>query len=679
MKKRLITISAIVALLCMTFVITVFAVSAQNENEKNLGYTPSVTVDYGNYSKDDIPSAIKEVPYKIFSADAEDVYGNELAVNAKVYIHYLEPNKSLVTLDDGYAMPKYYGTYTVEYSARDKFGNVGYATYDFTCADLEKLSLTLSGEYTQTVAVGNEATIKGYSFENNIGEVAVTITAINENGEKEDLTGKTSFVPFYTGNYAIVYECKDYNLTATQSYVLTVTENGNSIIAVEPTLLKYYIVGKKYSLPTAECYSFASGAPVVVEPMISVKYGDGEYQEVTDTFTAAAAGDITFKYSVTGDSKEYSAKAIDVGVNGSLNLTKYFYSDSAVASAQPDRITYEVKNDGESIDFINLVESHEFDFIFSIPSGYNNFSTLNLFLTSSVDSDKSLKISYAKSGDASTVTINDEFSYKCDESFAYASSITVNYIDDDNVLNFGSLKISLDKFEGFSNEKVYFSFSLEGINGKSGIDVIKIVNQIFSDSAVDEVAPKVYFDTYSNGVETIGNTIIVERIYVFDVLDTDFTVAYSIKSPSGNYVVDVNGVTLNGANASYEKQYSFVGNEYGKYVVTMYVCDSSDNEETYAYSITVADVEGPTVSLKSELKSNLKIGEAFKVCELNVTDDKSEKFEISAYIVKPSMMTETVEIGKSYSFSKKGQYVLGYVVRDESGNSTILLHTFIVE
>lgn len=678
MKKRLITTLAIVALFCMTFAITVFAVSAQNGNEKNLGYPPSITIDYGNYSKDDIPSAIKEVPYKIFSADAEDVYGNELAVTAKVYIHYLEPNKSLVTLDDGYAMPKYYGTYTVEYSARDKFGNVGYATYDFTCADLEKLSLTLDGEYTKTVAVGNEAIIKGYSFENNIGDVVVTITAINENGEKQDLTGKTSFVPFYTGNYTIVYECKDYNVTASQSYVLPVTENSNSIIAVEPTLLKYYIVGKKYSLPTAECYSFASGAPVSVEPTISVKYGNGEYQEVTDTFTATAAGDITFKYSVTGDSKEYSAKAIDVGTNGSFDLTKYFYSDSAVASAQPDCITYEVKNN-KSIDFINLVESHEFDFIFSIPNGYNNFSALNLFLTSSVDSDKSLKISYAKSGDTSIVTINDEFAYKCDESFAYTSSIAVNYVDDDNVLNFGSLKISLDKFDGFDNEKVYFSFSLEGINGKSGINVIKIANQIFSDSAVDEVMPKVYFDTYPNGVETIGNTITVERIYVFDVLDPDFTVSYSIKSPSGKYVVDINGVTLNGDNASYENDYSFVGNEYGKYVVTMYVCDSSDNEETYAYSITVADVEGPTVSLKSELKGSLKIGEAFKVCELNVKDDKSEEFVISAYIIKPSMMTETVEIGKSYSFDKKGSYVLGYVVQDESGNSTVLLHTFIVE
>lgn len=674
----------VVALLCVTCAMSVFAVSAKGGNEKNLGYPPDVTIYYQNYSENNVPSAIKNVPYKIFSAYAEDVYGNELDVTTKVYIHYLEPSKSLVTIDDkGYAMPKYCGTYTVEYSARDKFGNVGSATYDFVCednADYEGLSLNLYGDFDENVKVGAVVKIKNCSYSGNIGNAVVTVTAVNEEkGITVDLTGKTSFIPFYTGSYVIVYECKDYNFTVTESYELSVGESDKSLIYSEPALPKYFIVGKEYVLPDAECYSFADGSPVGVNPTVSVKYDNGNEQEIGNTFTATTEGNITFKYSVSGDYKEYVCKAVNVGTDGGLDLSKYFYSDTAVASIHSDSITYEAKTNGEQIEFINAAESHNFDFMFSIPEGYDNFFKLNLFLVSKADASKILKISYSKSGETSIVTVNDESSFECEESFSSARSVTVGYSDESRIVRFGSLTIELEDFSGFDNEKVYFSFSLEGIEGKSGINVVKIANQIFSEITSDQVEPIVYFETYSGGVEEIGSTVTVNRIFVFDVLDPDYNVSYSIKTPSGVYVVDVNGVTLDATNANYEQDYSFIVSEYGRYTVTIYVKDSSSNEEIYAYSITVADVESPTVELKSELKNNLKVGESFVVSELNVTDDKSESFEIFAYVIKPSMMTEEVEVGKTYQFNKKGQYVLCYVVRDETGNSTVLTHTFAVE
>lgn len=669
----------VVALLCITCAMTVFTVSAKGGNEKNLGYPPDVTIDYQDYSENNVPVAIKNVPYKVFSAYAEDVYGNELEVTAKAYIHYLEPSKSLVTIDEGYAMPKYCGTYTVEYSARDRFGNVGYATYDFVCEDNEGLSFELYGDFDTAVQVGKVAKIQNYRYSDNIGDVTVTVTAVNREKEiVEELTGKTSFIPFYTGTYDIVYECKDYNFTLTERTQLSVTESDESLIYSEPSLPKYFIVGKEYALPEAGCYSFADGSPVGIKPAVSVKYGDGDYQEISDTFTADKEGDITFKYSVTGDCREYECKAVNVGTSGSYDLSKYFYSNTATATALDDGIIYEVTN-GEKIEFINVVESHEFDFTFSIPDGYDNFSKLNLFLVSRVDASKILKISYSKSGGTSIVTINDESSFECEEAFSSGRSVAVGYRDESRIVRFGSLTIELEAFSGFDNEKVYFSFSFEGIEGKSGINVAKIANQVFSQDKFDRFSPMIYFETYSDGVEKIGATVTVKRIFVFDVLDTDYSVSYSIKTPSGQYVVDVNGTVLNEDNASYEEDYSFIASEYGRYLVTILVEDSSLNKGIYAYSITVADVEAPTVELKSKLKDNLKVGEAFVVSELNVTDDKSEECEILAYVIKPSMMTEEVEVGKAYQFNKKGQYVLCYVVRDEAGNSTVLTHTFVVE
>ena len=681
MKKKLILSLMAGALFCAMGAITVSAATAQKGNRKNLHYAPDVTVVYGNYSEDSVPSAVKDVKYKIFSASAEDVYGNELPVTSKVYIHYSEPNKSLVTLEDGYAMPKYYGTYTVEYSACDEFGNIGYATYNFTCEDAEELSISLVGEFDSSVQVGTSAQIQSYAYANGIGNVSVEVSATNGAGVKYDLTDKTLFVPLYTGEYTITYVCKDYNLIATQSYTLSVTGNDNSIIYEEPTLPKYFIVGKNYSLPTATCYSFTTGSPVNVNPSIFVKYGNAGYQELNGSvFTPTSAGDITLKYSVAGDYREYSAKAVDVLSNSNtLEIKKYFYSQTTVAKENYDSITFEANMEGERVEFINPVESHAFDFIFSIPKGYNNYSTLNLFLVSSIDDTNVLKIAYTKLGDKSKVTINDGDSYKCSESFSSDGTITVSYSEKTKTLRFGSgLKIDLSNFIGFNDERVYFSFSLEGIEGKSGVNAVKIANQILSDAISDDFEPRVYFDTYANGYEEIGKTIKVDRIFVCDVLDPNYEVKYSIKTPSGKYVVDVNGVTLNEENTDYTKAYSFVATEYGNYMVNMYVCDSIGNEKLYAYAIRVEDLQGPTIALKSELKTNLKIGETFTVSELTITDNKSEKFEIYAYVIKPSMLTATVEIGSTYSFSKAGEYVLCYIVKDENGNATAISHKFIV-
>ena len=681
MKKKIILALAVCAISVTASAITVSAFEAQKENRKNLNYAPDVIVDYQEYSQDNIPVAIKDVKYKIFPAYAEDVYGNELDVTAKVYIHYFEPNKSLVTLKDGYATPEYCGTYTVEYTAWDEFGNIGHATYNFICENREKLALSLEGEFDSSVQVGTSAQIQDFTYANGVGNVSVEVSATNGAGVTYDLTDKTSFIPLYTGEYTVMYTCKDYNFTVMQSYTLNVTENSNSLIYEEPNLLKYFIVGKQYTLPTATCYSFTTGSPVRVNPSIFVKYGNEEYQEISGTtFTPTTAGDITFKYSVVGDDREYSCKAVNVlSQDDTLDMKKYFYSATAKVTANYDSITFEAKTEGEKVEFINPVESHVFDFIFAIPNGYDNFSTLNLFLVSSVDESRTLKISYSRLGGKSKIIINDGESYKCDESFDSDGTITVSYSEKDNTLRFGTgLKIDLGNFVGFDDEKVYFSFSFEGIEGKSGINAVKLANQILCDAISDDFEPRVYFDTYAKGYEEIGNTVTIDRIFVCDVLDPNFEVKYSIKNQRGDYVVDVNGLVLNENNTDYTKAYTFVAAEYGNYMVNMYVCDSTGNEKLYAYAIKVDDLQGPAIRLDVALKDRLEIGETFTVSNLTITDNKSEKFEVYAYVIKPNMLTETVKVGSSYSFGKAGEYVLCYVVKDEAGNTSVLTHTFIV-
>ena len=141
MKKKIILALAICSLILTAGVATVYA-SSVSDTRTNLRYMPDITIDYGEYSEENIPAAVKDEPYRIFPVYAEDVYGNELTVTVKAYIHYHERTKSLVTVENGCVIPRYFGIYTVEYSARDEFGNVGYAAYNFNCDPIERLSDT---------------------------------------------------------------------------------------------------------------------------------------------------------------------------------------------------------------------------------------------------------------------------------------------------------------------------------------------------------------------------------------------------------------------------------------------------------------------------------------------------------------------------------------------------------
>ena len=95
--KRITKTLLIGCLLCTALAIGGTAVVvAENDsnNSRNLGYAPDITVNWGDFSPENIPDAVKDMPYQLFTAEAEDVYGQEVAVKTRVYLHYYTPNKT---------------------------------------------------------------------------------------------------------------------------------------------------------------------------------------------------------------------------------------------------------------------------------------------------------------------------------------------------------------------------------------------------------------------------------------------------------------------------------------------------------------------------------------------------------------------------------------------------------
>lgn len=688
MKKIVKTLLAS-CLLCSAIAVGGVAIAnaeTGEENSRDLGYAPDITVDWGEYSSENIPNAVKGEAYRLFKASAEDVYGEEVAVSTKVYLHYLEETKSLVTLKENTVIPTHYGVYTVEYTAVDSFGNVAVETYNFDCEDTGRLSISLLNPQTATL-VGTETQIADFVYENELGNVTTKITATHENGKiVYDLTDENAFYPMYVGNYTVEYVCNDYNLVVKDSYTLTVEENSNPEFFGRANVEKYFIVGQEYTLPSVEAYQFSMGKPISVEPIISVKTGKGKTRQLDGyTFTPEVAGEVLITYTIAcGENKrsqEYVAQVVNVGeVGNTFDIAKYFYSSEASIEATDDYVSITTQREGARVNFVNTLSPKSVTFEFAITEEKQNFDFLNIYLQDSENEDVCLTLTYAYP--------NSENSYFCvDEGDKYSTAKymsavqTITYNDESKTVSFGgnfSAECPMG-FEGFPSGKIYLSFEFSGVKGKTGLNVYSINNQVFFRTDGDYFAPQVWFEMPEKDLFTIGELVAIGKFYVCDVLDPNATLSLSVTSPSDEYVVSEEGILLNGYTGD-TTNCTFRITEYGEYRLRIVVEDRSGNMEPFAYVMKCADSVPPTATLESKIPDKLKCGEVFTVSNLIIEDDVSaiDKCEIFVVLLGPKGDVDELSVGKSYKIQDAGTYYLYYMITDEAGNTVTISHTITV-
>ena len=644
-------------------------------------YAPDIIIDWEGYAEESVPVALKNVPYRVFSAHAEDVYGEQLTVSKKVFLHYNESTKSIIQLENDAIIPKYFGIYTVEYTAMDEFGNVSVATYDFECAEKEKLSMEYMDGATTALA-GYETEIADVVCQNENGNVMVQATATLKGGEVVyDLTGKTSFKPAYAGEYTVAFVCSDYTTTVTDSYTLTVSAHSNALFAEEVNLPSYFIVGKEYTLAVPKGYQYVTGKPIPITPTLAVKEGKNKVVALNNaTFTASQAGDVELIYRLGENVQTYKAKAVDVGYGDfeKFDIGKYFYSDSAKISVNTNAGTATTEVEGARVEFINDLNSCGFDFGFNIPDNGANFGKLNFYLTDSMDKSVVVKVSLRKiSETTSVVSINDGVESKFDYSFYSAASLNLQYDEKTNTIAFGSdFKLNLENFNGFPSGKLEFAFEFEDVEGVSKVGLNSVNNQAIYAIQADIIAPQVWFEAYDGGLKSVGDLITVAGIAVGDVLDPDYTVSYCIKRPNGEYAIDENGLVLSAQNTDHTKTYTFRAVEYGYYTVEISAKDFVGNTAGFEYTINVDDTEAPVATLQEEMPTEIKAGEAFTISALDVLDNITKECSVDVNLMTPFMLTVKVEMGKTYSFATKGTYCISYTVKDAKGNTTIITHSF---
>ena len=671
--------------------LSAFAVSgtavaiAENDSgdSRNLGYAPDITVNWGDFSPETVPDAVKDMPYQVFTAEAEDVYGNEIAVKTRVYLHYYTPNKTIVSLKNHTVTPVNYGFYTVEYTAKDEFGNANVVTYDFSCDNTEKLSVSI-GEIQATALAGTETQIADYTYENEIGFVTTKITATHTGGKAVyDLTGKTSFVPLQLGEYTIEYACTDYNLTVKESYTLVVEKNENPVFLERCNMPKYFIVGKKYTLPKVAAYQFSIDKPVPVDPLITVKVGKDKVKELDGyEFIPEKEGDLKIVYTIfcgeNSQTQEYSAHAVDVGeVGDTFDIANYFYSTTALLNTTQECVHVLTETDGAKVDFIQPLFSRSFSFDFAATLQDANFKALNLYLKDSQDESVQLKITYGNPGRSNAyISVNDGR----ENGMKVGSFLqTIAYDEALNAVKIGATESVAcpNDFKGFPSGKIYFSFELSGVKSRSAIDLYAINNHMLLETGGDDFAPQIFFDIPDTNKFRIGDLITLSDLKVGDVLDSDVTVAYDVFAPDETNVISEEGVLLQG-KIDYTRKYTFRATQLGEYRVRVSATDSVGNRQVYAFVVSVEDLTAPTVTLREKLPTELKVGEILTVSDIMVKDDLSTTFKTSIVLIAPMGEHKELAVGGKVKFTAAGVYKLYYMVTDESDNTTTLCYTITV-
>lgn len=652
---------------------------------------PVIEIDYGKYTKDTIPLAIKGKQYKLFTAKASDAFGVELEVEEKLYLFYASENRTVVDIANGTFVPTTYGQYTMEFTATDRIGNKTTKTYTFDCTEKAEFKAIVKENKITSCNVGDSVKVADIDYENNNGFVTCDIIAVNENESVSIKNGE--FIPRYVGKYIVKYVCMDYCEDTQTSYEIDVVADGTPKFYGEAAINKFYMVGEENEVPKIECVSYITGEPADVTPKTYIEYeGDLPKQIEVNKFTLDKAGKFKIVYEATvGDSvqtKVYESTAVDVGLTTKFNPKNYFYSESNyTAEALSYGIKIKTADNNCKVDFINPIQAKNLSSIIGFAEG-NNFSTFNVYLEDSINSANRVKFKLAKFGEQCVLSVNDKTNYeKTFTSLNSTEEIVFGYNNDLKEFAFGQASVKITKtlngeaFNGFESGYVYISYEMSDVAFDSSFTVYKINNQSMG-AEVDIAAPELIFSTYGGGVVELGDIVTVDRVYAGSVFARDITVSYSIVGPDGKFVKDIKGVELSSANAVYSNVYQFKADQLGAYRIAISAISSIKigNEtvqfmNAQSYAINVTDTISPKITLLSSIAKTYKLGETFKMPEVTVTDNLSEDLKVITYIVDPNdVYVDCTE--KDYVFEELGTYKVKFMAIDEAHNISIRTFEF---
>ena len=659
-------------------------------------HKPVITID-APFDLENVPFAKVGATFPVPAATAVDAQFGVCEVASKVEFSET-PNgeKTAVSVQNGRFSTANAGYYTITYTACDPLGNEAETTVTVQTGDVADVTLTVAPPEVRTAAIG---TLVKVPAPNSNAPVAVKAVC----GEQEIIIGDDcAFRPEKSGEWTVTYTAEDVcGQTQTESYTLTVTAGG-TVFKDEPALAPVMISGGRYYLPELRAYAYSGDVATEVESTVWVKDLSGE--RVIDK------GEVYIpRVAKHGDSVEIVYKAGEAELKREVQCIMPFVARDGRMRLQIENYFmgegFELKKGDFSAEVAATDANGQWIFAkeqilsemrvqFSTITQKSEFDALCFTVFDATDPERSItcKIERAKEYDDEI----GELVYSENAYFTVGGMrISAGSLFDPSVPNcnvvvsfkngkwvFDSTKtfsIAAERwddgtpFEGFGGNSGYIGIAYEGATaGKASYMLSEVSNQLISANPADRMAPVIEMQGVYGGMCEVGKSAIVQKALASDALDPMISFGVTVNAPDGSVVTSNDGIRLE--NVSPDRIYEFTPDRFGMYSVEYAASDSFGNEQKFVYIVLVLDNVAPEIVFTGDPVKTGKVGEAFIIPEVTVTDNVSaaENIVVSRYVRTASGRMTTIG-AKSNSFipSRKGVYTVYVIAHDEAGNVAV--------
>lgn len=606
-------------------------------------------------------NANNPVKFKIPSSivyDASDI--SDLSV--RVYKNYSDPSRVFVpTNADGTFTVADNSIYTIEYSATDAFGNVGYTTLtvvprelsEFVDGDVkiedsissvfDKIQLTTGKQFTgeilkqvNTINLASDLKVKVSVKKGNEVKFAGEYVYADFQGEEKPVF---NIKPLELGIYTVTYEFSDNVTNLVYSYDVNCVSENLVDFAEAPLVQNYYILGMTYEKLNFTAYKF--GNKVTENPTeMYVSYDEGaNWTKVIDTFVMGQKADgslitdystVKFKYVSEGvdDLITASAPIVDVRTDaaiannehirvkqervdgvvlqGNIDQVKYFVGTNALISKSTINtvVSNATVNSGSAVTrFINPLSidtNGSFYFEFATNEDKNNYNELRLRYIDAYDPTNVFEVKYFMNMGSTRVSVQGAKDVAAGINL-YGSKFQTYLSLSNQIFYYGTNRFNIDFHP--TNNLFYVELELSAINGDNAeLTVTTIGNHKFQLArTIDSSSPMLYFES-SAGSYSINTEVTIKVPLVIDVL-TPYVHNYNGNNRTRITVMKDKQYAkdVNGVlldgTQDPLKEYTILLSEYATWDVKYEVSDAAGKMQSPSFSISAVDTVPPVIEL----------------------------------------------------------------------------------
>ena len=655
------------------------------------GVAPVITVNYGEYTKENPPKALVGHKYPVFSATAFDAVDGVLNVDVKAYLNYYSQQKMELDVKKGAFVPEFAGApHYLVYTATDTYGNKAeevIAVEAVGSCDPIAISFT---EYDNTKIAGDLYRLPVYKITGGLGNVALSVDATID--DKPIDIVNNGIRPFNQGELAITYNLVDYiGQTYSTTTVVEIAAATKPTFIETPILPKYLIAGNAYRLPKLSAYNYVTALGEKIETSITVEE-NGEIKNIEEIYVPAnvSSADIVYTAKIGDVAREYrvSIPVYKTSDNEGIQMEKYFLCDAnATAVASSKKIDL-IATANAKIDYLNALIANSFRNEFVLNEDYSGLKKLTIRLTDIVREEKSLSFTYLFQGNTIKFYLNGAAGAAVDVKGNPAAGMKFNLrldlrqrqvsydISNDFVLPIHSF-VNGDSYDGFTDGLAYITYEME-VENTASIGIQKINGHVFNDKSEEKIKPMIAWAGDIGGQYIINETLKLPNVIANDVLCGIVDAHITITSPSGKIVQNAAGQPISGLLYN-DLELEIVLSEYGEYKIVVEARDASENSTTSNLRVSVVDKENPKITIEGSVVESAKVGDKIYLPKAKATDNHATP-KVSVYVIFAGGETYLFEKGEEgFIPSQAGVYVVVYTASDDMGNFVSRYYKITVE